>query len=380
MSKKRGNNEGSIVKRKDGRWQGAVTIGRNDDGSQRRQYVYGKTRSEVAEKINKLINSINSGTFIDKNKNPTVEEWLNFWLLTYKKNSVKQKTFDQYEGVIRVHLVPEFGDLKLMDLKESLLQKFYNRLFANGLSARSIQIINTVLSAALKKAIKSRLTLFNVCDAIELPKQAKKERRVLSAEEQEQLLKELKKDEQGTMYIFTLFTGLRRGEVLALRWSDVDLENGVIKVTKALNRVKTYVDSGDKTKLIVSEPKTETSKRVIPIVDSLIPLLKKQKKLTADNNELDLVFPSEAGGYIDPGNYNRKFYKIVKRAGLPKANPHSLRHSFATRALEAGVDLKTTQELLGHSSISITADLYTHSLMKHKKQELNKLTSVFSLD
>lgn len=380
MSKKRGHNEGSIVKRKDGRWQGAVTIGRNDDGGQRRQYVYGKTRGEVAEKMNKLINSINSGSFIDKNKNPTVEEWLYFWLLTYKKNSVKQKTFDQYEGVIRVHLVPEFGDLRLVELKESQLQKFYNRLFVNGLSARSIQIINTVLSAALKKAIKSRLILFNVCDAVELPKQTKKERRVLSAEEQEQLLKELKKDDQGSMYIFALFTGLRRGEVLALRWSDVDLENGVIKVTKALNRVKTYVDSGDKTKLIVSEPKTETSKRVIPIVDSLIPLLKKQKKLTRDNNELGLVFPSEAGGYIDPGNYNRKFYKIIKRAGLPKANPHSLRHSFATRALEAGVDLKTTQELLGHSSISITADLYTHSLMKHKKQELSKLKSVFSLD
>ena len=380
MSKKRGNNEGSIVKRKDGRWQGAVTIGRNDNGSQRRQYVYGKTRGEVAEKMNKLINSINSGSFIDKNKNPTVEEWLYFWLLTYKKNSVKQKTFDQYEGVIRVHLVPEFGDLRLVELKEAQLQKFYNRLFVNGLSARSIQIINTVLSAALKKAIKSRLILFNVCDAVELPKQTKKERRVLSAEEQEQLLKELKKDEQGAMYIFALFTGLRRGEVLALRWSDVDLEAGIIKVTKALNRVKTYVDSGDKTKLIVSEPKTETSKRVIPIVDSLIPLLKKQKKLTRDNNELDLVFPSEAGGYIDPGNYNRKFYKIVKRSGLPKANPHSLRHSFATRALEAGVDLKTTQELLGHSSISITADLYTHSMMKHKKQELRKLKSVFSLD
>lgn len=380
MSKKRGHNEGSIVKRKDGRWQGAVTIGRNDNGSQRRQYVYGKTRGEVAEKMNKLINSINSGSFIDKNKNPTVEEWLHFWLLTYKKNSVKQKTFDQYEGVIRVHLVPEFGDLRLVELKESQLQKFYNRLFVNGLSARSIQIINTVLSAALKKAIKSRLILFNVCDAVELPKQTKKERRVLSAEEQEQLLKELKKDEQGAMYIFALFTGLRRGEVLALRWSDVDLENGIIKVTKALSRVKTYVDSGDKTKLIVSEPKTDTSKRVIPIVDSLIPLLKKQKKLTRENNELDLVFPSEAGGYIDPGNYNRKFYKIIKRAGLQKANPHSLRHSFATRALEAGVDLKTTQELLGHSSISITADLYTHSLMKHKKQELRKLKSVFSLD
>lgn len=301
MSKKRGHNEGSIVKRKDGRWQGSVTVGRNDDGSQRRQYVYAKTRSEVAEKINSLINSINTGTFIDKKKNPTVEEWLKFWLITYKKNSIKEKTYDQYEGVIRVHLIPEFGHLKLIDLDESSLQAFYNRLFVEGLSARTIHIINTVLSSALKKAIKSRLLLFNICDVVELPKQVKKERRVLSADEQKRLIKELQKDEQGIMYIFALFTGLRRGEVLALRWSDIDIESGIIKVTKTLSRVKTYVDSGDKTKLIISEPKTEKSKRIIPIVDSLIPLLENQKQLTR-NNKLDLVFPSEAGGYIDPGN------------------------------------------------------------------------------
>ena len=110
-----------------------------------------------------------------------------------------------------------------------------------------------------------------------------------------------------------------------------------------------------------------------------MPLLKKQRELTQDNNELNLVFPSDAGTYIDPGNYNRKFYKLIKKAGLPKANPHSLRHSFATRALEAGIDLKTTQELLGHSSIDITANLYTHALMEHKQSELKKLKSVFTL-
>ena len=380
MSKKRGNNEGCIVKRKDGRWQGSVTIGRNDDGTQRRQYVYGKTRSEVAEKVNALIHDINTGLFVDKNKSPTLEEWLNFWLVTYKKNSVKEKTYDQYEGVIRVHLAPELGVYRLVDLTGAQIQTFYNKLYANGLSARTIHIINIVLSSALKKAIKNRLIMFNACDAVELPKQIKKERRVLTVDEQKKLIKILKEDDQGAMYIFALFTGLRRGEVLALQWSDVDFDTGTVSVNKTLSRVKTYVDSGDKTRLIVSEPKTETSRRIIPIIDTLIPLLKKQKDSANNNNKFDLVFPSEAGGYIDPRNYNRKFYKLVKKAGLPKTNPHSLRHSFATRSLEAGVDLKTTQELLGHSSINITADLYTHSLMKHKKKELRKLNSVFSLD
>ncbi len=380
MSKKRGHHEGGITKRKDGRWQGTITIGKNDDGSQRRQYIYGKTRSEVAEKINKLINNINSGTYIDKKKNPTVEEWLTFWLETYKANNIKKTTYDQYFAMMRGHLIPAFGNLRLVELTESQIQAFYNKLFAEGLASRTIHIIHTVLRAALKKAVKIRLLMFNVCDAVELPKQTKKERRVLSEDEQKRLLKVLKEDEQGIMYIFALFTGLRRGEVLALRWSDIDLEEGIISVTKTLNRVNTYADSGDRTKLIVSEPKTETSRRIIPIVDSLLPLLKKQKKLNKNNNEFDLVFPSEAGGYIDPGNYNRKFYKLVKKAGLSKANPHSLRHSFATRALEAGVDLKTTQELLGHSSITITSDLYTHALMKHKKKEVDKLKTTFSLD
>ena len=154
MSKKRGNNEGSITKRKDGRWQGSVTIGYDDDGSQRRHYVYGRTRSEVSEKMNEILHNINTGTYIDKRKNPTVSDWLYTWLHTYKKNTVKERTFDQYEGIIRVHLIPEIGHLKLVELTEIHLQKFYNRLFAEGLSARTIQLINTVMYSAIKKAIK----------------------------------------------------------------------------------------------------------------------------------------------------------------------------------------------------------------------------------
>ena len=180
------------------------------------------------------------------------------------------------------------------------------------------------------------------------------------------------------MYIFALFTGLRRGEVLALTWDDIDFENAVIYVNKALVRVRNYDGRKEKTRLEIGEPKTESGKRVIPMIDTLIPILKEQKK-RAGKTDSNLVFPSESGGYIDPGNYNRKFYKIIEAAGIPKANPHSLRHSFATRALEAGVDLKTTQELLGHSSIDITANLYTHALMEHKREEVQKLKSVFHI-
>ena len=379
MSKKRGHNEGSITKRKDGRWQGAVTVGRNSDGSQKRQYVYGKTRYEVAQKVNELVHSLNTGDFIDKSKNPTVADWLPYWLDTYKKNNIKPKTFDQYEGVVRYHIIPQFGDVRLIDLKEDMLQKFYNKLSEDGLSARTIHIINTVLHASLKKAMKLGLVRNNVTEDISLPKKAPKERRVLTRKEQEMLLDELKKDDLGAMYIVALFTGMRRGEVLALTWEDIDFDSVTIRINKTLSRVKTHDGTEKKTKLAISEPKTEKSKRTIPIVDSLIPLLEKQKKRANNNNKFNLVFPSESGGYIDPGNYNRHFYKIIERTGIPRANPHALRHSFATRALETGIDIKVLQEVLGHNSIDITMDIYAHVLTEHKRKELKKLKSVFRL-
>lgn len=379
---RRGKNEGSISKRSDGRWQGCVTIGRNPDGSQRRKYIYAKTRTEVAVKMNELICSINNGEFIDKLNNPTLSQWLNTWLYTYKKNNIKPQTFDQYEYVIRCRLSAEFGDEKLIELQGAKLQNYYNRLFEEGLSARTIHIINTVLHSALKKAIKCGLIKNNICDAVELPKDKHKERRVLSRDEQEILITELKKNKSDYIYIFALFTGMRRGEVLALTWNDIDLENAVINVNKSLGRVNNYDGKKEKTRLEVGEPKTSTGRRVIPMADTVIDVLTTQIKYIKKNipdNPLNLVFPSENGTYIDPGNYNRRFYKIIKKLGMPKANPHSLRHSFATRALEAGVDLKTTQELLGHSSIDITANLYTHALMEHKREEVKKLNNVFKM-
>lgn len=384
MGKKRGSGEGSISKRKDGTWQAAVTIGRDEKGRQKRQYFYGKTRSEVNKKLTKAINELNTGTFIDKSISPTLEMWLHTWLWEYKKNNIKSKTFEQYETILRVHAIPRIGNIKVSDLKPEHLQKVYNEMYDNDISARTVKILNTVLHGALKQAVKNNLVFRNVTESVSLPKDKPKEMRVLTPQEQKKLMKILQDDRMGNMYLFALFTGLRRGEILALKWSDVDWEQKIIRIERALSRVKDYSDSKEKTKLVVEEPKTLKSKRIIPLFDYLIEILenqKKQQKIDKDKSygmyeDNDIIFATDLGLMIDPGNFNRKFYKLVKKADIPHANPHCMRHTFATRGLESGIDLKTMQELLGHSSITVTGDTYTHVLLDKKKAEMDKLNDI----
>lgn len=384
MGKKRGTGEGSISKRKNGTWQGAVTIGRDANGKQKRQYFYGKTRAEVNKKLTKAINELNNGTYINNSTSPTMKMWLNTWLWEYKKNNIKATTFEQYETILRVHALQNIGDIKVSQLKPEHLQKLYNEMYDKQISARTIKILNTVLHGALKQAVKNNLTVRNVTEAVSLPKSKVKEMRVLTSEEQKQFMQVLKNDRMGNMYLFGLFTGLRRGELLALRWSDVDWNQRLIKIERSLSRVKDYSDSKNKTKLVVEEPKTIKSKRIIPLFDYLIEILNNQKAqqdidkqqsygVYEDN---DIIFATELGLMIDPGNFNRKFYKLIDKAELPHANPHCLRHTFATRGLESGIDLKTMQELLGHSSISVTGDTYTHVLIDKKRNEMDKLNKL----
>lgn len=386
MSQKRGAGEGSICKRKDGTWQGAVTIGRDRNGKQKRKYFYGKTRNEVSKKLNMVINELNNRTFIDNSTNLTMRMWLHTWLWEYKKNSIKPKTFEQYETILRIYAMPTIGDIKVLNLKPEHLQKIYNNMYENGISARTVHILNTVLHGALKQAVKNNLASRNVTEAVSLPKAKTKEMRVLTLEEQKKFMKVLSADRMGNMYLFGLFTGLRRGELLALKWSDIDTERNVIRVERALSRVKDYGDTPNKTKLVVEEPKTAKSKRIIPIFDYLKEILDRQKQQQIKDKENsygmyeenDIIFATELGKMIDPGNFSRKFYKLIREAGLPHANPHCLRHTFATRGMESGIDLKTMQELLGHSSILVTGDTYTHVLLDKKRNEINKLNKLVS--
>ncbi len=384
MSKKRGAGEGSIVRRKDGLWQGAVTIGRNKNGTQKRKYFYAKTRNVVAAKITTALKELQDGKYIDSSVSPTIKTWMNHWLWTYKKNSLKQTTFEQYETLLRIHLYPVMGDVKIIDLKSEQLQQLYNEMKEKGLSAKTIHTLNTVLHAGINNAIWEDLLYKNVTEHIVIPKDDYKEMRVLSQAEQDKLFNVLEKDRMGIAVLFSLFTGVRRGELLSLRWSDIDMDKHLVYIKRTVNRVKDYESKNKKTKLVITDTKTTKSRCVIPIIDYLYKLLEKHRerrdkeKLLAGElyEDNDLVFATEIGGLIDPANFNRTFSRMAKRAGIGHANPHCLRHTFATRSLEVGMDLKTVQELMGHSSIKVTGDTYMHVMIDRKVEEMKKLNDI----
>lgn len=382
---KRGNGEGSVCRRPDGRWQGSITIGRDDRGRLIRKYFYGKTRKETSEKLNRAIEELRDNRFINKSDNPTVEQWCHEWLWSYKRNSVKQKTFDQYETILRTHIIPDIGDIRLADLKTMHIQRIINKMHDSGLSHRTIEVMKIVMHAALKQAQRNKLVSENVCENVVLPRKQPKHIRVLNEDEQTKLIAALKDNYIGRGLLFALYTGMRRGEVLALKWSDYDKNEKTISITKALSRVRTYNKDGNKMMLTVTTPKTDTSIRTVPLIDKAVELLAEHKHKQERYMELvgdyytdnDLIFSSSRGDYLDPGNFNRKLNKTVKKIGIAQISPHALRHSFATRGLEAEVSLKAMQELLGHSSITVTGDIYTHILKEQKRKEISKLNDVF---
>lgn len=206
MSKKRGAGEGSITKRKDGLWQGAVTIGRNKNGTQKRKYFYGKTRNDVSAKMTEALQSLQIGSFVDTSESPTLKAWMHTWLWTYKKNSLKPTTFEQYETLIRIHVYPMLGNTKIADIKAEQLQQLYNDMKQKGLSAKTIHTLNTVLHAGFEQAIYNNLLNKNITEHIKLPKDEYKEMRVLTKDEQNKLLGVIKKDRMGTAVLFSLMT------------------------------------------------------------------------------------------------------------------------------------------------------------------------------
>ena len=363
-----------------------MTVGRNPQtGQLKRATFYGKTRKEVADKLANAQSDQHQGIFVAPNK-VTLGEWLDTWLQDYKKTTLRPTTYDSYEMVVRHHIKPTLGPLLLRDFRPEHLQRYYNDKIQSGLDARTIKLHHKVLSNALLQGEKNQLVLRNVCRLVEPPRQTRKEMQTLTLEQiTTQLFPAIKEVRFSAAIHLAFTTGLRRGELLGLRWKDVDLRTGVINVRQAVTRVKDH-DTG-RTYLDFCEPKTPQSRRSIPLTGASILELKRHKIRQTEERLLlgpgyadhDLVFCREDGKPVDPRTLNNHFTKAIKKAGLPHIRLHDARHTFATLLLEQGVAAKVAQTILGHGSIAMTLDTYSHVSTDLEKQAVAKLEEALAI-
>jgi integrase len=322
------------------------------------------------------------GVFVEPHK-LALGEWLQTWLAEYKRPSVRDITFDSYAMIIRRHLTPALGHIPLRELRPEHVQHYQNEKAKQGLDARTIRLHHVILSNALLQAEKNGLVVRNVYRLVESPRQTRWEQRTLTvAQLTTQLLPTLQHDRLYAAYLTLFMTGLRRGELLGLRWQDVDLAAGVLQVRQAMSRVYDRDAAGPtKTTLLFAEPKTEKSRRTIPLPEACLASLRQHRARQAEERlllgqayqEHGLVFAQADGTPIDTRNMNLYFTQALKRAGLPPIRLHDARHTYATWLPEQGVSLKVVQTLLGHGSIAVTADVYSHVSLELEKQAAAKL-------
>jgi len=384
---KRGNGEGTIAKRPDGTWWARVSVGYDDNGKQKRKAFYGKTRQEVAQKMIEAQNKVNNRVYIEPSK-MTVAQWMDIWLKEYKKPVIRLSTYNSYVHKVNYYIVPNIGYLRLSQLKNKDVQGFANSLSQKGISSvYAKDIVNEILKPAMEKAIDNELILKNPVRNISFNKTEKKEIRVLSQEEQNRFVNIAKKAYLGEVFILLLGTGLRIGEALAITWEDIDFQNKTLRINKSVYCTKDPDDPSAKITPIITYPKTKAGIRTVPLIASMIELLKQVKKNQAErilwsgdkfiNN--NLVFCTRKGGLLRSSDMRQRLIPIAKEANIENLHIHCLRHTFATRGLEEGIELKVMQEFLGHANIEVTGNVYTHVLAEKKTQSIEKLEHTITL-
>jgi integrase len=359
MAKKRGNGEGSRPrKRLDGRWEARYTI--HTSKGPKRKTVYGRTRQEVADKLARALSDRTQGLTFEAG-NLKLGEYLDRWLPDIH-STVRQRTWERYEQIVRVHIKPALGRVKLKDLTATHARGLYREKLESGSSPRTVQYIHTTLRKALKDAVSDGLIPRNITDGIKAPRPKKKEINPLSPEQARAFLAAVHGDRFEALYVLAVHCGLREGELLGLKWDDVDLENGMLRVRRTLSEPKTgYIFE------LPKNGKGRSIKLTQAATEALRSHLGRQLEEIDGNGDdyqdQGLVFPSRRGTPMNAKNLTaRSFKPILRRSGLPNIRLHDLRHTCATLMLCEGVHIKLVQELLGHATISITLDTYSHLL------------------
>ena len=380
MAKRRANGEGSIRKRPDGRWEGRYTAGRDPEtGKTVYKNVLGKTQAEVKAKLKQAIQETSEVDTL-KAAQYTVGQWMDIWFENYAKIKVRPTSHQTYRGYIDNHIKPNIGKIQLNKLTTLELQKLYKKLLSRGrvdrieakgqpkgLSPKTVRNIHQVISSAMDFAKAQKLIAVNPTDGCALPKLEHREMKTLPVEQLASFLREAKESGVFEMYYIELATGLRRGELLGLKWEDLDLEQCTLRVQRQVSRI-----NGE----VVEAPlKTKNSYRTISLGEDAVGILKEQRKKCGGS---EYVFPSPTGGPISPDSVIQMLHRVLKRAGLPKVRFHDLRHTFATVALQNGVDIKTVSGMLGHYSAGFTLDTYAHVTTAAQREAAKTMGNILS--
>ena len=366
MAKKRGQNEGTIYKRKDGTWAAQVSI------QGRRLTGYAKTQSKARAWLKTTLNQVDSGiAFLGAQME--LGKYLEQWLITVK-TSVRPKTYDQYRQIATGHIIPILGRIKLKDVRPDHIQSLYNTKLKSGTSNRTVRMIHAVLHVALNQALQMGIISRNPSDAVIKPKLIKKEMKTLTDTQVQTLLLAVRGTRYEALYLLAVTTGLREGELLGLKWSDLDWITRHLSIQRQLQRLS---EQG----LVFCEPKSASGRRVIALGSATIEKLREHYKhqqlerLAAGERwiENDLIFPTIIGTPNEGSNLIRNFKSLLRALNLPIIRFHDLRHTAATLMLQQGIHPKVVQERLGHSQISLTLDTYSHVLPNMQEEAAEKI-------
>ncbi|SDM23187.1 Phage integrase, N-terminal SAM-like domain [Nonomuraea maritima] len=398
-ARKRSNGEGTIYQRKDGRWEGAAFV-LTTAGTYKRVRAYGRTHEEARKKLTQLVAQADQGIPV-ASENWTLAEFLAYWLKHIVMEEGRPKTYQGYEGVVRLHLVPNLGKKRLGKLSAQDIRLFINRFrkecqcckhgwdasrerpaccalkspkcCESYLSTRMVQSVHAVLRNALERAVREEIIPRNVAKLVTVSVPSYKVNRGLTAEEARRVLQASEKDRFHALYVLALCLGLRRGELLGLRWRDVDLDIGTLEVVQTLQRV------GGELRFV--RPKTENSERTVPLPQLCLDALKEHRKRQfaersdawPDWEDHGLVFPSRRGTPMEPDNLRRSWGAVRKTAGLGEMRFHDLRHTCVSLLLGLGVPPHIVREIVGHSDIEVTMTIYGHASLSEKRKALGKL-------
>ena len=359
MARRNANGDGTIYQRKDGRWEGAIYVYASS-GTKKRVRLYGATRAEVSKKLTEAKAKHEQGIPV-ADKNWLLGDYLDYWLAEVIKPNRRPSTYELYEVNVRLHLKPRLGHAPLKRLTVPMVQQFLNQHLAEGHSVRKVQILREVLSPALSRAVREELVTRNVARLVELPGHQKDEVKPWTPKEVMRFLEVAKEHKWYPAFLLAAIYGMRRGEVIGLRWQDIDFVSGELHVRQQILRANGVIQYGPL--------KTQAGRRDLPLLTVV------GEELAAHQTEQvvspdGLVFTSSTGGPIEPYNFTRAFQTICARHNLRRIKLHHLRHTAATILKDLGVPARDAQLILGHSNIAITQQIYQHDTMDSRRLSL----------